>query len=684
MDAAPGSEGGNSAPESGARRRALLHPASEIERGPERETSRTPRRTSDEEPVAPDDPMVSTHDELKSLVAKELGKFLPAHVTKCVHKQSQDLRVRIQALQRTNDRRKKLLDEITILRSGQLPPSVRKVSHSFETYLLDSPACQEGLSWQISPGDTIRAAKEKCHFSHHLAQKQLDLQLVDLHRSKLKEHVKRTNFVQRCSEFFQNCEAPAQTSCSILDIDDDDTDNVVTHELGMTELQFQSTVVSLYKKSIDGEAAKVLLDKASGDKKQERKKKFLEQVANKGPEDFLKETIDERLKLLTSKKGAIRVQGKEHLLLNLQWLLSSLTPARFPLTKPSRFLLTLPCRHLRRKLSKNLCPSQKAKGFLLLVKVLEEKDRKARAKARRKESLLLALTKEKAKTSQKTSCPPWARGMQSPKERALVAKKAGTNGPVERGPTGGSETKTNVQLVLAHGWRHAFAWVFSCSCMWAKYTWCHVLWPCWPTSEAFCSNDVTMACRMPIGTSQPQTCSWWLANAFFTNHWESHLHLGTEISLAVGDWRISSVAVVVLHSKKPYLHPCDVPMPSAVEKFFTEVKTSFYREVMKIRHRSCRFHSKFSNVFGIIRFALECLRQGPYPCTQNRQRRWILPCVKRSFETRDRVGFEHWFALHWGWFRPWVWKNLIIGICWSCLLCCRSCSSWRWRQKRLC
>ena len=60
---APGSEGGNSAPESGGRRRPLLHPASEIERGPERETSRTPRRTSDEEPAAPDDPMVSTHAE---------------------------------------------------------------------------------------------------------------------------------------------------------------------------------------------------------------------------------------------------------------------------------------------------------------------------------------------------------------------------------------------------------------------------------------------------------------------------------------------------------------------------------------------------------------------------------------------------------------------------------------------
>lgn len=116
--------------------------------------------------------------------------------------------------------------------------------------------------------------------------------------------VKRANFVQRCSEFFQKCEAPPQTSCSILDIDDDDADNVVMHELGMSELQFQSTVVSLHKKIVDGEAAKVLLDKVSGDKKQEQKKKFLEQVANKSLENFLKETIEERLRLLTSKKGA--------------------------------------------------------------------------------------------------------------------------------------------------------------------------------------------------------------------------------------------------------------------------------------------------------------------------------------------------------------------------------------------
>eukprot|EP00434_Breviolum_minutum_P036031 symbB.v1.2.031910.t1/scaffold3757.1/size50859/2 len=420
---APGSEGGNSAPESGGRRRPLLHPASGIERGPERETS----RTSDEEPAAPDDPMVSTHDELKSLVAKELDKFLPAHVTKCVHKQSQDLRIRIQALQRTNDRRQKLLDEITILRSGQLPPSVRKVSHSFETYLLDSPACQEGLSWQISPGDTIRAAKEKCHLIHHLAQKQLDLQLVDLHRSKLKEHGKRANFVQRCSEFFQNCEAPAQTSCSILDIDDDDTDNVVTHELGMTELQFQSTVVSLYKKIIDGEAAKVLLDQASGDKKQEQKK-FLEQVANKSPEDFLKETIDERLKLLTSKKGA-KSSGKgtssaELAVAAIQSHTGKISPDQAQQILANTTLLTPAPKAKQKPL-----PKSKGKGAPFAGKGAGGKGQKGKSKGKGKGKYAPSPDKEKGKSKLKNELSPLGKGGAKSKGKGAGGKKSWSEWP---------------------------------------------------------------------------------------------------------------------------------------------------------------------------------------------------------------------------------------------------------------
>ena len=116
----------------------------------------------------------------------------------------------------------------------------------------------------------------------------------------------------------------------------------------------------------------------------------------------------------------------------------------------------LPCKHLRQKRSQNLCPSQKAKGLLLVVKVLDEKDRNTRAKVRGKESLILALTKEKAKNEMSNL------GGAKSKGKGAGGKKGWNEWPsaVERGPTGGSETKTNVQLVLAHGWRDALKWVF--------------------------------------------------------------------------------------------------------------------------------------------------------------------------------------------------------------------------------
>lgn len=297
----------SSAPESGGQRRPLLVPATE------RASTRSPRRgtTSAEEQNAADE-QTNSHDALRDLVAKDLGKFLPAHLTKSIQKQSQDLRNRIQALQKTNDRKTKLENEITMLRAGQLPPTVKKVAHSFETALLDSPAAQDGLSFQIVPGDTIRTAKERSHLAYVLAQKQMDLQLVDLHRSNLKEYVKRSNFVSRCSEHFQNRAAPAKTSCAVLDIDEDDMDNTTgLHEFGMTEIQFQGMIVSLYKKIVDSEAAKVLLVKASGDKKQQQKQQFLEQVANKSPQEFLNETIDERLKFLQSKKSKGKGKGSK-------------------------------------------------------------------------------------------------------------------------------------------------------------------------------------------------------------------------------------------------------------------------------------------------------------------------------------------------------------------------------------
>lgn len=67
-----------------------------------------------------------------------------------------------------------------------------------------------------------------------------------------------------------------------------------------------------------------------------------------------------------------------------------------------------------------------------------------------------------------------------------------------------------------------------------------------------------------------------------------------------------------LHSKQFEIRPCEVPLPPEVEEFFSEMKQCFYRETLRIRHRACKNRSKFSNFFGIIRFALDILQHGPF------------------------------------------------------------------------
>ena len=301
-----GAESGLPATASGGRRR----PASQIFRDASRSPPNitAPRQVgSNFDDVPPEDvdqPMVSMNDSLQQIVSKELGKFLPSHVTKSMQKQAQELRSKTQALQRTKDRKKKLESEITMLEGGQLPPGVPKCPHTFETSLLDSPVHQDGLVWNITLGDYIRETKEKVHLFNLLCQRHLALQLIELHRQQLKEYVKKSAFISRCSKHVQNLERPSSTSCALLDIDEDgdDSTGVLVHQLGLSEERFHGILLSIYKKVVDGEAAKKVFDMEAGDKKQKEKEKFLEQVANKSPLEFFNEAIDQRLTLL-SKKG---------------------------------------------------------------------------------------------------------------------------------------------------------------------------------------------------------------------------------------------------------------------------------------------------------------------------------------------------------------------------------------------
>ena len=165
---------------------------------------------------------------------------------------------------------------------------MRKCPHTFETSLLDSPVHQDGLVWNITLGDSIRETKEKVHLFNLLCQRQLDLQLIELRRQQLKEYVKKSAFISRCSKHFQILEQPSSTSCALLDIDEDgdDSTGVLVHQLGLSEERFHGILLSIYKKVVDGEAAKKFSTWKRVTRNRRKRKSFWNKLQTKALSNF--------------------------------------------------------------------------------------------------------------------------------------------------------------------------------------------------------------------------------------------------------------------------------------------------------------------------------------------------------------------------------------------------------------
>ena len=165
---------------------------------------------------------------------------------------------------------------------------MRKCPHTFETSLLDSPVHQDGLVWNITLGDSIRETKEKVHLFNLLCQRQLDLQLIELRRQQLKEYVKKSAFISRCSKHVQNLERPSSTSCALLDIDEDgdDSTGVMVHQLGLSEERFHGILLSIYKKVVDGEAAKKFWTWKRVTRNRRKRKSFWNKLQTKALSNF--------------------------------------------------------------------------------------------------------------------------------------------------------------------------------------------------------------------------------------------------------------------------------------------------------------------------------------------------------------------------------------------------------------
>ena len=105
------------------------------------------------------------HDDIPELVSATLGKKLAPEVSKAIRKHTADLTTKIQQLQRVNQRRKKVDEEIATLGEWKTPPGVREFALSYESKFLDQiyiPADDSKLtlSLKLPPIFSVRKAKE--------------------------------------------------------------------------------------------------------------------------------------------------------------------------------------------------------------------------------------------------------------------------------------------------------------------------------------------------------------------------------------------------------------------------------------------------------------------------------------------------------------------------------------------
>ena len=230
--------------------------------------------------------------------------------------------------------------------------------------------------------------------------------------------------------------------------------------LGKSEERFHGILLSIYKKVVDGEAAKKVFDMEAGDKKQKEKEKFLEQVANKSPLKFFNEAIDQRLTLLSMKgKGKGKASPDNASLPSAELTLAALHSSTGTLDKQEvqNIIADCPNHELSRPKPKSKAGARAASGK---AKARAQRNRRAKAKTKAVTSLRGKAKVAKAQASrvasQKTGCPPSAEGGQRYKQGRWRKKTITKDGPLASRPEDGNDEPKALQLVLEFGGGDAF------------------------------------------------------------------------------------------------------------------------------------------------------------------------------------------------------------------------------------
>ena len=236
----------------------VLHP---VGQGQASSSAATPSAAVDSASIRSRSPVpdeVPTHRaeqlSITKLIDDELGPHTSATVKKDVQKSTTTLIDKVRAVMKTQDRLEKIRNELTTLRTGELPKAVRKVPITFETELLEKVAVRT-TSIAVDGIKTIRDCKESIHLQHCIAQRELDEQLLVLHLEKPKAAARKSTFLENRLAHFpsqNNPEGPKKSMdiLGLIDSDNEESGGKVGHA-GITKEQFKARLIAIYKKTID-------------------------------------------------------------------------------------------------------------------------------------------------------------------------------------------------------------------------------------------------------------------------------------------------------------------------------------------------------------------------------------------------------------------------------------------------
>jgi len=239
--------------------------------------------------VEPDD---LDYTVIKRIIEKEFGTNIPQNAQQELRKETLKLSKRIESLQKTNLRIKKLNGEVVFIEEkGEVPHGTRSFGTTFETPLLDTLKLTEAertFTFTVKQGATIREAMKACHIEHTKRMKQLELKVLHEQRKELKEFVRKSSFTSRMAAI----QAPPPSNRKILDIDESDDElkpPVLAKEVVLGK------AAAIYEKTVARAAEKAQKEETEATEAKNKRTEALTEIRKQAPSNLFEMAIDQRI-----------------------------------------------------------------------------------------------------------------------------------------------------------------------------------------------------------------------------------------------------------------------------------------------------------------------------------------------------------------------------------------------------